>query len=209
MIVVNFATVEYVSRQRRLKRSLIGRSSLLFNQYNQIGSPKHQESPYEFKIHSIEKGFLQDDIVLWVDASMWLVGDLRKVENHIKTDGYFMEEAGAWVGHWTNEFTRDYFNLTEEELKVPGGMFMFSAGFLGLNKQNPIAMEWFRQWKDAALAGCFKGTWEDHRHDMTCGSIIAQRMGLKFHAGGKHLAYIGAEFPNPGPDVVFKLKGTI
>jgi hypothetical protein len=140
---------------------------------------------------------------------MWLVGDIRKVENHIKNDGYFMEEAGAWVGTWTNQFTRDYFNLTEEEGKVPGGMFMFSAGFLGLNKQSPVAMEWFRRWKQSAIDGCFKGSWEDHRHDMTCGSIIAQRMGLKFHPGGTHLAYIGPEFPKPPDDIVFKLKGTL
>lgn len=209
MIIVNFSTKGYASRQRRLRKSIEGHKNMLFTDYNEIDGPIHEDSPYQFKIHAIEKAFKRDDIVLWVDASMWLVGDISKVENHIKTDGYFMEEAGAWVGTWTNEFTRDYFNLTEEEAKVPGGMFMFSAGFLGLNKQSPVAMEWFRQWKQSALDGCFKGSWEDHRHDMTCGSIIAQRMGLKFHPGGTHLAYIGPEFPKPPAGIVFKLKGTI
>lgn len=209
MIIVNFATQFYHVLQRRLRDSLHGHKLMLFNDYGQIRSPTHKESPYQFKIHAIEKAFTRDDIVLWCDASLWRVGDISIIENHIKTDGYFMEEAGAWTGLWTNQFTRDYFKMTEEELQVPGGMFMFAAGFLGLNKQNPTAMEWFRQWKESALAGCFRGSWEDHRHDMTCGSIIAQRMGMKFHRGQTHMAYVGFQYPPAPAGVVFKLKGYI
>lgn len=209
MIIVNFATHYYYKLQWRLRDSLRGHRMMLINDYGQIHSPSHKESPYQFKIHSIEKAFQRDDVVLWCDASLWRVGDISTIDNIIKTDGYFMEEAGAWVGTWTNQFTRDYFNMTENELAVPGGMYMFSAGFLGLHRQNAVAMEWFRQWKESALAGCFKGTWEDHRHDMTCGSIIAQRMGLTFQKGGTYLGYVGEQYPEPNPTVVFKLKGYI
>jgi len=207
MIIVNFSTKGYGMLQRRLRHSLAGHRSIMFSNYGQIDSPTQQESPYQFKIHSIERAFLQDDIVLWCDSSLFLVGNLHIIDNLIKQDGYFMEEAGHWVGSWTNEFTKDYFKMTEEELAVPGGIFMFTAGCLGLNRQNPTAMEWFRQWKESALAGCFKGHWHDHRHDMTCGSIIAQRLGMKYQRGGKYLAYVGPDYPKPEPGVVFKLKG--
>jgi len=207
MTIVNFATKEFKLGQSRLMASLNGHNVLLFDDYRQIGSPAHSESPYQFKIHAIEKAFEQDDIVLWCDASMWRVGDLSKIETLIKNDGYFFEEAGHWVGTWTNEFTRDYFNLTEDEAKVPGGFFMFSAGFTGLNKQSPVAMEFFRQWKASALAGCFRGHYHNHRHDMTCGSIIAQRLGMTYQRGGKHMAYIGSGYPNPEPGVVFFIQG--
>ena len=192
----------------RLKQSLKGQG-LFFTEYGQIGSPTHQQSPYQFKIHAIEKAFEHDDVILWCDSSLWLTGDLSVIENHILEDGYLMTEAGHWVGTWTNAHTRNYFKLTSEEAKVPGGYFMFSAGFLGLDKRSPVAMEFFRQWKASALAGCFRGDWNDHRHDMTCGSIIAQRLGMKYQPGGKYLSYIGPGYSEPQPTSVFNLQGMV
>lgn len=207
MIIVNFSTPNYARGQQRLKQSLKGHKMLMFDSYTAINSPTHHESPYQFKIHAIEAGFEFDDIVLWVDSSMFLVGDLSIIENIIKEDGYFMSEAGHWVGSWTNQFTRKYFNLTDEESRVPGGQFMFSAGLLGLNKNSDIAMEFFMQWKSAALAGCFRGSWTDHRHDMTCGSIIAQRLGMRYQRGGQHMSYLGPGYSAPEKDSVFHLQG--
>jgi hypothetical protein len=202
MIVVNFATKPYYKGQERLVSSLKGAKSLIMRDYLG-GCPTHQQSPYEFKIHAIEKAFELDDVVLWCDASLFLVGDLSKVENIILQDGYFMEEAGHYVKDWCNASTRDYFKLTESEK----GFIMFSAGFLGLNKNSPIAMDFFSQWKASAKAGCFKGDWSNHRHDMTCGSIIAQRLGMKYQRGGSHMAYIGQGYSKPESGVVFHLQG--
>lgn len=206
MIIVNFATQQYRNAQRRLMNSVQGKG-LFISDYPE-GWPTHSESPYEFKIHAIEQAFELDDIVLWVDSSMYLKGDLSKIETIIKTDGYFMEEAGHWVGRWTNEHTRKYFNLTEEEAKQgTGGLFMFSAGLLGLNLKSELAMEFFYKWKASALAGCFAGSWENHRHDMTCGSIIAQRLGMKYQRGGSHLSYVGPGYSNPEQGSVFYCQG--
>src|SRR5437868_1758409 len=119
MIVVNFSTENYARPQNRLRQSLGKHKMLMYTDYASINSPSHQESPYEFKIHAIEAAFEVDDIVLWADSSMYLVGDLSIIENLIKQDGYFMSEAGHWVGSWTNQHTRNYFNLTEEESRVP------------------------------------------------------------------------------------------
>lgn len=203
MIIVNFATDQFRRGQNRLCQSLNNNDCLFFDDYKTIKSPTHEQSPYQFKIHAIEKGFEFDDIVLWCDASMFLVGDLSKIETIIKEKGYFMEEAGHYVKDWTNAHARKYFNLKPEE----SGMTMFSAGLLGLDKRSPIAMEFFQQWKASALAGCFKGSWNDHRHDMTCASIIAQRLGMEYQRGGSHMAYLGDGYQKPGPDVVFHLQG--
>jgi hypothetical protein len=202
MIIVNFVTKPYYRGQERLLNSLKGAKSLMIRDYLS-GCPTHRESPYEFKISAIEKAFELDDVVLWCDASMYLVGDLSKVENIILQDGYFMEEAGHYVKDWCNANTREYFKLKEEE----SGFTMFSAGFLGLNKNNPLAMDFFSQWKASAKAGCFKGDWSNHRHDMTCGSIIAQRLGMKYQRGGSHMAYIGQGYSKPESGVVFHLQG--
>lgn len=84
---------------------------------------------------------------------------------------------------------------------------MFSAGLLGLDKNSPIAIEFFNQWKASALAGCFRGNWSDHRHDMTAGSIIAQRLGMKYQRGGEHMSYVGPGYSQPELGSVFWLQG--
>ena len=209
MIIVNFSTKEYRKGQKRLEDSLNGHKKLMLNDYTSIGSPTHWESPYEFKIHSIQTAWNHDPIVLWCDSSLWRVGDLSVIENIILEDGYFMSEAGHWVGSWTNQHTRRYFGLTAEEAKVPGGYCMFSAGLLGLNRNSEIACKFFNQWAASAKAGCFRGDWTDHRHDMTAGSIIAQRLGMRYQRGGKHMSYIGPGYEEPEPGTVFLLQGLL
>ena len=208
MIIVNFSTKEYAKPQRRLEASLNGHKKLMFTDYTSIGSPSHKESPYEFKLNSIEAAWKYDDIVLWVDSSFWLVGDLHRIEALILRDGYFMSEAGHYVGRWTNQFTKNYFRANNEEMKEEtGGMIMFSAGLLGLNKKSDIAQEFFSQWKESAKAGCFKGDYANHRHDQSAGSIIAQRLGMKYQRGGEFMSYIGPGYSEPEKDTVFWLQG--
>lgn len=209
MLVVNLSTANYRRAQQRLKISLINHSNLMLENYLS-GCPTHQDSPYEFKIHAIRQALKIDPIVLWVDSSMYLVGDLSKIENIIKQDGYFMEEGGHYVGRWTNAHAKNYFNMTLDELhQGPGGLTMFSAGLLGLNRDSVEAMHFLDKWEESAKAGCFRGDWSDHRHDMTCASIIAQRMGFKYQRGGSHLAYIGEGYSKPEEGVVFHCRGMV
>lgn len=204
MIIVNFATDGYLAGQRRLLDSVKGHCKAVgFSNYGLIKSPKHKDSPYQFKIHAMEAVLRQDPIVLWCDASLYRVGDLSKIEDIIKRDGYFMEQAGHYVRDWCNEHTRKYFQLKPEE----GHFTMFSAGLLGLDFRNPLAVDFFGRWKQSALLGCFKGDWNNHRHDMTCASIIAERLGMKYQRGGSHMAYIGTGYSEPEPGVVFHLQG--
>lgn len=203
MIIVNFSTDQYKPGQDRLANSLNGHKKLMLNNYTAIGSPNHKQSPYEFKYHSILKAFQFDPIVLYMDASMYVVGDLAPIEKIIEEEGFFGCEAGHYVDDWCNEHTRKYFNLTEK------GFTMFSAGLLGLNRNNERAMEFLKQWGKAAKAGCFRGEWSNHRHDMTSASIIAQRMGLKYQRGGSYMAYVGDGYPEPEPGVVIYCQGII
>lgn len=202
MIIVNFSTDVYKRPQNRLKQSLEGHKTLMFTKYDEIGSPTHQESPYEFKLHAIEKAFEKDDIVLWCDSSLWRVGDLSIIENIIKEEGFFGTESGHYCYDWANDNCRKYHNLKKEE-----GLIMYSAGLTGINKNNPLAMEFFNQWLASAKAGCFVGDYVNHRHDMVNASIIAQRLGLKFQRGGKFMSYIGPGYSQPEPSSIFYLQG--
>lgn len=203
MIIVNFATSSYLKGQKRLSESLNGYKQLMLNDYVSIGSPTHEKSPYQFKVHAIEKAREFDNVVLWADSSLWRVGDLSKIEDVIIEDGYFMEEAGHYVKDWCKPESKKYFDLEPDE----DHYIMFSAGLLGLDFNNIDAELWFHRWKTAAYDGHFNGHWHNHRHDMTCGSIIAQRMGFKYQRGGSHLAYIGEGYTKPEPGVVFYCQG--
>lgn len=208
MIIVNFSTPNYALGQQRLANSLNGYKKLMLNSYTAIGSPTHKESPYEFKVWSIEKAAQFDPVVIWCDASLWRVGDLSKIEDIILQDGFFGEEGGHYAGRWTNEHARKYFKVTEEEMNQgPGGITLFSAGLLGLNFNNDIAIRFFNEWKESGKAGCFRGDWSNHRHEMSCASIIATRLGFRYQRGGKHLSYIGSGYSQPEKDSVFFLQG--
>jgi hypothetical protein len=204
MIVVNFSTKEYLNGQKRLAASLNGHKYLMFDSYEAIGSPTHQQSPYEFKLHAIEKAFGFDPIVLWADSSVFRVGDLSIIENIIKNEGFFGEESGHYCYDWANDNCRKYHNLKKEE-----GLIMYSAGLTGLNRDNPLAMEFFNQWLASAKAGCFVGDYVNHRHDMVNASIIAQRLGLKFQKGGTYLSYLGSGYNTPSETSIFHLQGMV
>lgn len=205
MIIVNFSTPNYALGQQRLANSLNGYKKLMLNDYVSINSPTHAQSPYEFKTWAIEAAAKYDPVVLWMDASMYVRGDLSKIEKIILEDGYFMEEAGHYVNDWCNDHCRKVlnYNWQGDEDKY----LMFSAGLLGLNMKDDTARLWFEQWKESALRGCFRGDWSNHRHDMTAGSILAQRLNMKYQRGGSHLSYLGPGYSKPEIGSVVMCQG--
>jgi hypothetical protein len=203
MICVNFSTKEYARGQQRLSNSLNGYKKLMLNSYEAIGSPTHQQSPYEFKVWAIEAASRYDPVVLWMDSSMYVKGDLSKIENIILKKGYFMEESGHYCKDWCKPETKAWFELGRDE----DHLIMFSAGLLGLDFNNLDASLWFNEWKRSAKHGHFAGPWDCHRHDMVCGSIIAQRMGFTYERGGSHLSYLGPGYSKPEPGSVVMCQG--
>ena len=207
--IVNLSTDRYKKGRERLQNSLQGNFDgdvFIFNSCADIGSPSHEENPYAFKIYAVEKiremGY---DQVLWLDASAYAIKNVNPIFEWLDKNGIFMEAAGHWTGSWSNQGTLDYFGITRDEaMQMP----MYSAGFSGFDFKNPISVEFFEKWKNSMLAGCFKGSWSDHRHDMTCGSIIASKMGLveRWSGGGNFFAYIGEVYGIPKESVIFYVE---
>jgi hypothetical protein len=172
-----------------------------------VGSPMHKDNPYAFKIYAFD--FLTNigyDQILWLDASITFVKNVRPIFDWIDEKGYFMEESGHGVGEWSNEQTLQYFDVSRQEAY---GMPMFSAGFTGIDFTNRTGMEFFQRWKQSMLDGYFRGDWSNHRHDMTCGSIIANQMGIHkdYSKGGNYFAYIGSGYSQPQESVICHLIG--
>lgn len=209
--VVNLATSQFRQGQVRLHSSMIRYNQeiplLLFGNEYEVFAPPHHENPYAFKIYAIEAakemGYEQ---ILWLDASVYPVKDITPVFDYLTEKGIFLEEAGHWAGQWATGNVLGYFRVSKEDaMKMP----MFSAGFCGFDFSNPVSQQFFAEWKESMRNGMFKGRWEDSRHDMTAGSIIANKQGLLplYSKGGTFFAYIGEGFTEPKPTVVCHLQG--
>lgn len=189
--IVNLSTEKYWPGQIRLAKSLRYKTDatlFLFRSEEEVGAPPHSENPYAFKVYAIEKaleaGYEQ---ILWLDASMYVIKDLDPLFKLIEGIGYYMQDSGWFNNEWTNEKAKEYFG-TDDGL-------MISTGCIGFNFQLPYAKAFFNDWKQSMLDGIFKGSWDNHRQDQTCASIIAHKKGFMIAENNSFFQYGKAEEP--------------
>ena len=95
---VNFSNESYLEPQQDLIASIKRHSSydiLTFTTIEEIESPSHQESPYEFKIRAIKTAKnMEYDIVIWVDASMRLIRPIDSLIPKVKEHGIYIQQDG-------------------------------------------------------------------------------------------------------------------
>lgn len=224
-VIVNLATGRYLVGQARLRETLMRTGydgdMLFYTSEGDMGAEPHHENPYAFKIQgfrrAMEAGY---DLIMWLDASVTALKPVQPVFDIIANQGFVMQQAGWWVGTWANDFSLNYFKITREEAMR---MEMYgNAGFLGLNVHNPTAMEFLNRWEASAKDGAFKGAWTNlnnsesmdrecrgHRHDMTCGSIIANQLGMnKFYLRGDEWLEYNAPGAHPRNEtIIFQAQG--
>lgn len=153
-----------------------------------VGAPKHLDNPYAFKIyaHKIVRDMGYDQ-VMWLDSSVYSIKPVDRVFDLLDDTGVIMQEAGCYVGQWCNDETLKYFDINREQaMQMP---CYGNAGFLAFDWRKFWARNFFLPWEKAMLDGMFKGSWSNHRHDLTCGSIIANQMHLKYIPGNEILQY--------------------
>jgi hypothetical protein len=220
--IINFANGRYMIGQERLKKSLIEHGFdgdfIGWQNENQIGSPPHKANPYAFKTHGFQKAFDQGyDMVVWLDASVVAVADIQPMWDKIESQGYIMQEAGHLCSTWCNDASLQHFGITRD--KAQHFPMYGNAGFLGLNRHNEKAMDFFNQWHNASKIGAFIGSWDNknnsesrdtrckgHRHDMSCGSIIANQLKMKMESGNEWLHY-APPTQQPKTNVIFHAQG--
>lgn len=222
-VIVSFANENgnYIKAQQRLKDSLIGKTDadlLMFVGENSINAPLHSKVPYAFKIYSILRAYeMGYTSILYLDTSAYAIADINPIFEIIERDGYFMEEAGHYCGTWTNDKTLRHFNITRDEAMA---MPMYSAGFTGIDFNNLDVNAFFTIWEQSMHAGCFNGQWnnlaeteskdkrcEGHRHDMSCASIIANQLGMKYQSGGSYFQYAAPDDIKLKESVIFYVQG--
>lgn len=183
--IVNVSTPKYKRGQNRLLESLQGKTDatiLLFPDEESVGAAPHAENNYSFKpmamIKAYEQGYRQ---ILWLDASMRAIKNIDVIFEIIERDGYFFQDSGWPNSRWTNDRALEYFGTNEGE--------MLSSGVLGLDLDSEIGYKFFDQWTQAMRDGIFNGSWDDYRHDQSCASLIAYKLGMKLQTANTFFVY--------------------
>lgn len=211
--IVSFANSNgnYIKGLARLAESLRNNFDgdlMAFTSEESIGAPKHKDNPYAFKVYAIQKaidaGYKN---ILYLDASVFAIKNVQPVFDEIEREGFFAQEAGHVVGSWCNDETLSYFNLAREQANE---MLMYgNAGMLGLDINSEKGSYFFSSWKHCMSQGLFKGSWDNHRHDMSVGSILANLHGLAplFKKGNEWLQYAGLYDETANDTIIFKAQG--
>lgn len=212
--IISLATKanRYVDNLARLSNSLRDNFKtgdfLGFIHESSVGAPLHSENPYAFKVYAFNKAIeLGYTSVLWLDTSVYAVGNVDSIFDDIENQGLVFQDAGHKLGDWCNDETLSYFGLTRlmaDKINMIG-----NAGFLGLDFTDSDANEFLNKWRLSMERGMFNGSWENHRHDMSCSSAIIEQMGLfdLAYSGDKVLQYGGIFDKVINETIILKAQG--
>ena len=168
----------------------LGYDVYTFSTFEEIGSPTHQESPYEFKLHSIRTVYMKGyDIVIWCDSPIRLVRRITDWIPEIERRGVYLQEDGHALGTWANDKALAEFKLTRDQAMELQTVY---ACVMAFDFRHPKTKPFFYRWKDCADKGLFKGRWKNdqqtesedprckgHRHDQTCAELVARELGIR------------------------------
>ncbi len=195
--IINYSEGHWYPRgQARLVKSLasvnFAGNVLLFDGSMIKGCPTHQQSPYAFKYWIFDyvrkKGY---DYVLWLDSSFWAIKSLTPLFNRIAAIGYVLQTSDGYkLGNWCSDIALKNLGYTREK---SFSMVMHDGGLIGLHMHNEKALNFLRQMIEYSLDGItFKGAWKNnkqqvskhprvlgHRHDMSVGCMVADKLGMK------------------------------
>lgn len=174
--IINLSNKKYLAGQDRLLQTLEivktpNVDNVMFKSEKDVNSPLHSDNMYAFKPFAFKKAIdMGYRVILWLDASMYVLKDLTPIFDKIEKDGYYFQKSGWLNSEWTNQMTKDVYGDEGE---------MISSGVLGLNMETDIAKEFLHRWFMSAKEGYFNGSHEDHRHDQSLASLIAHKLEMK------------------------------
>lgn len=206
----------YVSGLSRLSNSLRNNFDgdfLAWVHEYALGAPLHIENPYAFKVYAFKRAFeLGYDNVLWLDCSAFAVKNVQPIFERIEKAGCFFQEAGHWLGEWSNDRLLKYFSLSRDEaMALP----MVMGGIIGLRKDTII----LKYLQDCMEQGVFKGSWNNdnktesdderckgHRHEMSAVSAIVHEANL-YGLVPPHVIQYAGYYDETPEHVIIKFQG--
>ncbi len=189
--IINFAKdgrERYLYGQERLLESLKDEKAdrIFMNEYPE-GCPTTQEVSHIFKAYMFKEAFNQGyESVLWLDASVVALKDLRYIWKCIEYDGYFfINNQGCLQAMWASEKQLLTMGCTVEEAEK---YEMCRSGIVGLHKRNEHYIDWQIEMSKIDNGIVFNGDnesssplFKDPRHDQVSFSWLIHRDRLYKH----------------------------
>jgi len=219
--IVNYSEGQWYPRgQKRLVESLFkvnyGGEVLLFDWFLverllTKKCPSHREAPYAFKYYILdyakEKGY---DNVLWLDSSFWAISSLQSLFEEINRNGYVLQETtDCYLGNWCSDTALREMKISREQAL---SMLMYDGGFIGLNMHNDVSLSFLANMLVYSQnKNLLPGAWTNekqqvskdkrvlgHRHDMSVGCVLADKLNMKAAPRGKYWIQVKQhiDFPN-------------
>lgn len=182
------------------------------------GCLPHKQNPYGFKPYAINETHHQGyQKIFWLDSSVWLNKNMNWAWEQVEEYGYCFFYAGFNAGQWTSDNALKNLNTTREEaFQIP----LLCGGIMGLNFDFEVTREFFSQYFQRAHDGSFRGSWTNanqevskdegvlgHRHDQSCASIIAHKLGMKTLHSPPIFSYRAGNDENIKEETIFALEG--
>jgi hypothetical protein len=194
----------YPAGQKRLERSLLYHGStadhLFFND-QWLSAGYDQNCNYNIKAATLEYAInLGYKRIIWNDASQWYINNPMKLWDVVNDKGYFFWRSGYNCAQTCSDRCLEYYGVTRDTAEHYEDC---SSSCIGLNLDNPDAIQFARLWIKSAKDGVFSGSRlhdnqsEDprfmfHRQDQSAASMIIGLLGLKFHDPNDIVAYYDA-----------------
>ena len=140
-------------------------------------SPTHQEVPYAFKCFAFAAALMNGyDQAIWLDSACIVNEPLTPVWDALDSVGYCLGDDGWKTGDWTNDHALEVMKLTREEaMEIP----LMAGNIIAFDLRNFRSKKFIAKWIEYAERGAFNGSHDNHRHDISCGSVIAHRLDMK------------------------------
>jgi len=208
--VFSVATKQFIKGQDRLANVLdtMGERRQFWRDHLPLGSPSHQSHPYAFKAWALTAAYnlrSRPTTLLWCDSCILPIRSLGPVWDKIERDGYFFIRNGFENSQWTTHtayrplfpelpWDSDPSKAMAQAKEMNQGIQHVVGGCFGVSLDHKIGREFLSEFDRLSQTGAFIGPWTggvgvQHRHDQTCSSVIAWRLGMKLTDAPELFAY--------------------
>jgi hypothetical protein len=160
-------------------------------------SPTHQDVPYAFKAHALERAkMLNYKQLLWADASIIAITPLNRIWEHAAEHGVWFSLNGWSNAQWTCDaayplmFNIGIGGLTLEEARAINEQIPhIVAGAFAVNLTHPFGIQFLKQYGALARNGAFRGPWKNLNAPQYAGDFQdprAARCGPPSTLGHRH-----------------------
>ncbi len=148
----------------------------LFHEYPP-GARSHQESPYGFKVHTIEQALQRGfKTIIWADSAVYVIRDPSPFFRLVEEKGIVLFGCGPALDRFVDSKSLKLFGLKQDDLKK---RCLICGALFGFDFNHPKAVDFFDELKVREKDNQFKcdnqrasDRFEAHRHDETIMSLM-------------------------------------